>query len=351
MRPAQVSSTSTAPRSATPSSPPATRWRSTRSPSRSWPACRPRGWPSCTARSRTRWCWCSPRWSTSASASTSTSCGRSASGSPTRCRRSRRQLREVAGRDDLNLNSPEQLREILYDERGLTPGKKTKTGYSTDAATLEKIKRPVARVHRTAAALPRGREAAFDLRRGAAGRGRPPTAGSTPRSTRPWRAPGGCRPTSRTSTTSRCAPTRVAQFRKAFVPAPGTTLLVADYNQIELRCIAHLAEDPGLIDAFTQWSGHPQRHGVAGVRRRAGRGHGRAAIEGEDGVVRPRLRHGGLRARSAPEHRHRGGRRDPRRVLRGVPEREGLHGPHGRSRRASVATPRRCSVVAARSPS
>jgi len=40
------------------------------------------------------------------------------------------------------------------------------------------------------------------------------------------------------------------QFRKAFVPAAGTTLLVADYNQIELRCIAHLAKDPGLIEAF-----------------------------------------------------------------------------------------------------
>ena len=39
-------------------------------------------------------------------------------------------------------------------------------------------------------------------------------------------------------------------FRRAFVPAEGFTLLVADYNQIELRCIAHLAEDPGLIAAF-----------------------------------------------------------------------------------------------------
>ena len=39
-------------------------------------------------------------------------------------------------------------------------------------------------------------------------------------------------------------------FRKAFVPAAGFRLLVADYNQIELRCIAHLAEDPGLIAAF-----------------------------------------------------------------------------------------------------
>jgi DNA polymerase-1 len=43
---------------------------------------------------------------------------------------------------------------------------------------------------------------------------------------------------------------RGRNFRKAFIPAPGCELLVADYNQIELRCIAHLAEDPGLIAAF-----------------------------------------------------------------------------------------------------
>ncbi|NDI19162.1 MAG: DNA polymerase I, partial [Actinobacteria bacterium] len=41
-------------------------------------------------------------------------------------------------------------------------------------------------------------------------------------------------------------------FRTAFVPAKGSQFLVADYNQIELRCIAHLANDPGLIDAFTK---------------------------------------------------------------------------------------------------
>ena len=39
-------------------------------------------------------------------------------------------------------------------------------------------------------------------------------------------------------------------FRKAFVAAPGCELCVADYNQIELRCIAHLAQDPGLVEAF-----------------------------------------------------------------------------------------------------
>jgi DNA polymerase-1 len=41
------------------------------------------------------------------------------------------------------------------------------------------------------------------------------------------------------------------RFREAFVPRPGWQFLVADYNQIELRCIAHLSGDPGLIEAFT----------------------------------------------------------------------------------------------------
>ena len=78
----------------------------------------------------------------------------------------------------------------------------------------------------------------------------PTTGGSTPPSTRRSPAPAGCRRTSPTSTTSPCAREIGREFRKAFVPAPGCELLVADYNQIELRCIAHLAQDPGLIESF-----------------------------------------------------------------------------------------------------
>ena len=48
--------------------------------------------------------------------------------------------RTVVGRDDFNVNSPIQLREILFDERGLTPAaRRPRPGYSTDAATLEKL--------------------------------------------------------------------------------------------------------------------------------------------------------------------------------------------------------------------
>src|SRR5207245_727918 len=51
------------------------------------------------------------------------------------------------------------------------------------------------------------------------------------------------------------------RFRRAFIPAEGCRFLVADYNQIELRVIAHLADDPGLIDAFA--SGHDIHNATA----------------------------------------------------------------------------------------
>ncbi len=172
------------------------------------------------------------------------------------------ELREVAGRADLNLNSPKQLREVLYDERGLTPGKKTKTGYSTDAATLEKIKdqwpeflepllryREVEKLRSTygegllAEVADDGRiHATFNQTVARTGRlsSDRPNLHNIPVRTDEGR-----------------------QFRRAFVPAPGTTLLVADYNQIELRCIAQLAQDPGLITAFTS---HEDIHNATAAR-------------------------------------------------------------------------------------
>ncbi len=159
------------------------------------------------------------------------------------------ELQRVVGRP-FNLNSPVQLREILYTERGLTPGKKTKTGYSTDAATLEKLRdewpefiepllayREVEKLRSTygtgllAEVAPDGRiHATFNQTVARTGRlsSDQPNLHNIPVRSEEGRL-----------------------FRKAFVPAAGHRLLVADYNQIELRCIAHLAGDPGLIDAFT----------------------------------------------------------------------------------------------------
>ena len=158
------------------------------------------------------------------------------------------ELVRVAGRS-FNLNSPVQLREILYTERGLAPGKKTKTGYSTDAATLEKLRdqwpefidpllqyREVEKLRGTygtgllAEVAPDGRiHATFNQTVARTGRlsSDQPNLHNIPVRSDEGRL-----------------------FRKAFIPAAGCELLVADYNQIELRCIAHLAGDPGLIDAF-----------------------------------------------------------------------------------------------------
>jgi len=164
-----------------------------------------------------------------------------------RCEELRTQIWADAG-EEFNVNSTVKLREILFDRLGLTPQKKTKTGYSTDAATLEKLLgehpivehllayREVEKLRSTygegllAEVAPDGRiHATFNQTVARTGRlsSDAPNLHNIPVRSELGR-----------------------EFRKAFVPASGYTLLIADYNQIELRCIAHLAEDPGLIGAF-----------------------------------------------------------------------------------------------------
>jgi DNA polymerase-1 len=157
-------------------------------------------------------------------------------------------LQDVVGRP-FNINSPVQLREILYTERGLAPAKKTKTGFSTDAATLEKLRdewpefiipllqfREVEKLRSTygeallSEVAADGRiHATFNQTVARTGRlsSDQPNLHNIPVRSEEGRA-----------------------FRQCFVPGPACTLMVADYNQIELRCIAHLAGDPGLIEAF-----------------------------------------------------------------------------------------------------
>jgi len=159
------------------------------------------------------------------------------------------ELRSVAGMPDLNLNSPKQLRELLYEQKGLTPIKKTKTGPSTDAATLEKLEHEWPEF---LAPLRRHRE--VDKLRGTYGKGLLAEVASDGRIHATFN-----QTVARTGRLSsdqpnlNNIPVRSEEgrlFRRAFVSSPGTELLVADYNQIELRCIAHLAQDPGLLEAF-----------------------------------------------------------------------------------------------------
>jgi DNA polymerase-1 len=163
--------------------------------------------------------------------------------------RLRQAIWDDAGIGEFNVNSTPQLREILFDKLGLTPQKKTKTGYSTDASSLEKLAgqhpivdhllayREVEKLRSTygdgllAEVAPDGRiHATFNQTVARTGR----LSSDQPNLHNiPVRSDVG------------------REFRRAFVPAPGCELLVADYNQIELRCIAHLAQDPGLIESFT----------------------------------------------------------------------------------------------------
>ncbi len=158
---------------------------------------------------------------------------------------------ELAGHE-FNVNSTKQLRTVLYDELGLTPGKKTKTGYSTDAQTLESLRD----VHPIVEALLSYREVeklrstyGENLLAEVAEDGRIHASfGQT---------------VARTGRISSDRPNLHnipvrselgKQFRRAFVPAPGCSFLVADYDQVELRVIAHLSGDPELIEAMTSGS-------------------------------------------------------------------------------------------------
>lgn len=159
----------------------------------------------------------------------------------------REEIHEIAGME-FNVNSTKQLREVLFENLGLTPGKKTKTGYSTDAATLERLRGE----HPIIEKILSYRE--VEKLRSTYGEGLLASVGPEDRIRATFK-----QTVARTGRLSSDAPnlhnipvrTEAGRaFRKAFIPAEGFSLLVADYNQIELRCIAHLAEDPGLIAAF-----------------------------------------------------------------------------------------------------
>ena len=203
------------------SRPPGGRWPSTPSSPRCWRALDAQGLRGAARRHRgARWCGCWPAWRSSASASTSSACGASTTRWRRECERLTEEIWADAG-EEFNVNSTAAAaRACCSTSSGLTPQKKTKTGL-LHRRRLAREAGGRAPDHRAPAALPRGREAALDLRRGPARRGRARTGASTPRSTRRWPAPAGSAPTHPTCTTSRCAARWVAAFRHGVRAGPG----------------------------------------------------------------------------------------------------------------------------------
>jgi DNA polymerase-1 len=162
-------------------------------------------------------------------------------------RRLEAEVQQLAG-EEFNVNSTPQLRRILFEKLELVPQKRTKTGYSTDAQSLLRLRD----AHPLVDTLLRYRE--VEKLRSTYGEGLLAEV-----------APDGRIHASFNQTVARTGrlssdqpnlhniPVRSLvgrRFREAFVPSTGCELLVADYDQIELRVIAHLADDPGLVEAF-----------------------------------------------------------------------------------------------------
>ena len=156
-------------------------------------------------------------------------------------------IQEMAGHE-FKVNSPAQLQTVLFEELGLTPTKKIKSGFSTDATSLEAI----IDEHAIIPEILRFRE--LDKLRGTYGAPLIATVAADDRIHATFH-----QTVARTGRLSSEAPNlhnipvrseEGRRLRTAFVPREGWTFLVADYNQIELRILAHLSQDPGLLEAF-----------------------------------------------------------------------------------------------------
>ncbi|MBW4428709.1 MAG: DNA polymerase I [Nostoc desertorum CM1-VF14] len=160
----------------------------------------------------------------------------------------------IAG-EDFNLGSPKQLSQILFEKLGLSTkhSRRIQTGFSTDAATLEKLQeddktgfveaiieyRTLSKLKSTyvdalpALVRPDTQRVHTDFNQAATSTGR--LSSSNPN--------------------LQNIPIRTAfsrQIRKAFLPESGWLMVAADYSQIELRILAHLSQEPILVQAYQQ---------------------------------------------------------------------------------------------------
>ena len=149
-----------------------------------------------------------------------------------------------------NINSPQQLSVVLFQELQLPTSRKTAGGYSTDATVLEELKSdnyPIIGLILEYRQLAKLKSTYIDALPNLVNEktGRVHTSFNQTRTT-----------TGRLSSSDpnlQNIPVRGElgrQIRQAFIAPPGTVLLAGDYSQIDLRALAHLSQDPGLLAAF-----------------------------------------------------------------------------------------------------
>ena len=149
---------------------------------------------------------------------------------------------------EFNINSPKQLGEVLFERLQLPAGKKTKTGWSTNVEVLEKLKskHPIIgsiMEYRSLTKLQATYAEGLLKVIGPDGRVRTTFQNTVTATGR----------LSSTEPNLQNIPVRTdlgAEIRKMFVPAPGCVFVDADYSQIELRVLAHMADDKAMQDAF-----------------------------------------------------------------------------------------------------
>lgn len=150
--------------------------------------------------------------------------------------------------ETLNINSPKQLGQLLFEQLGLPPVKKTKTGYSTNADVLEKLKDkhpiiPAIMDYRMLSKLKSTYADGLMKQIGSDGRIHTTFQNLVTATGR----------LSSTEPNLQNIPVRTdlgAEIRKMFVPREGCVLVDADYSQIELRVLAHMAQDEAMQRSF-----------------------------------------------------------------------------------------------------
>jgi DNA polymerase-1 len=150
-----------------------------------------------------------------------------------------------------NINSPQQLGKVLFGELRLPQSRKTKTGYSTEASVMEALRgvHPVIEFILEYRQLSKLKSTYVDALPALINR-------KTGRVHTTFNQTGTA--TGRLSSSDpnlQNIPVRGElgnKIRKAIIAPPGAYLLSADYSQIDLRVLAHLSQDPGLIAAFAQ---------------------------------------------------------------------------------------------------